>query len=437
MTANLDRNLGIVSLTTLLVSAHYGLGFILGTAEQSLYHGSAGSLYAIALGLGTIGLALLAKLYWNRIAPIWTLLGDCYGPPVKIGIGIMSWLSLIGIEAVQIISAAAILEVAGLPKLATMVGIAAAFFFLSLVPIERASTVFRILLLLNFGALLFASGKLASGGVYGQLLTELPVSVAALPQADTAGILLPTMLLVAIDMKCQQFVVRARSLRAAVCSCLLAGGIFIVLAFLPAAIVIASQQRGILPDTVSAKAAIPFILSWMGGGTEQPLGIVLLGVLALPALGLGSNVLRVQTRTNLDLVDRAESRSYRIAFALFNAVFGLGIALRGGEIVDLIVCFYAAYLSAVWVPLIAYMCEQAQWLTFSKRSVQVALATGAIAAAVALGLGLFAPEWVWFDRIELGIMVLGFVSGGVSLVVAQAIATFWILLRPVQEDFDT
>ncbi|MDR9404168.1 MAG: hypothetical protein RI580_12085, partial [Halothece sp. Uz-M2-17] len=129
------RNLGIVSLATLMVSAHYGLGFVLGTAEQSFTDGVAGSLYAIAIALGTMALALLAPFYWSRIDPIWTILGECYGQPLKIGIGVMSWTSLIGIEAVQIISVAAILSIVGFPTLPTMIAVTGLFFIISLLPV--------------------------------------------------------------------------------------------------------------------------------------------------------------------------------------------------------------------------------------------------------------------------------------------------------------
>ncbi|HEY9302497.1 MAG TPA: hypothetical protein VIQ31_40260, partial [Phormidium sp.] len=106
-----NRRLDAFSLAALLVSAHYGLGFILGTAEKSLTLGAAGSLYAVSLGLGTLALLALAKFYWTNIEQVWTLLGNRYGSSVKIGVGLMSWASLIGIEAVQMISGAFILKV--------------------------------------------------------------------------------------------------------------------------------------------------------------------------------------------------------------------------------------------------------------------------------------------------------------------------------------
>ncbi|MGH2414745.1 MAG: hypothetical protein ACRDEA_13870, partial [Microcystaceae cyanobacterium] len=120
MNTSENRNLGIFSVATLLVSAHYGLGFLLGTAEKAQTLGVIGSLYAVSIGLGTFAVLALAKFYWTQIQQIWTLLGNRYGKAVKVGIGFMSWTSLIGIEAVQIIAGASILAVVGIPKLSSI-----------------------------------------------------------------------------------------------------------------------------------------------------------------------------------------------------------------------------------------------------------------------------------------------------------------------------
>lgn len=58
MSANqsINRRLDTLSLTAMLVSAHYGLGFLLGTGEKTFTLGFAGSLYAFCLGLGTLAL---------------------------------------------------------------------------------------------------------------------------------------------------------------------------------------------------------------------------------------------------------------------------------------------------------------------------------------------------------------------------------------------
>jgi SSS family solute:Na+ symporter len=134
-----NRKLDAFSLAALLVSAHYGLGFLFGTAEKALTVGIAGSLYAVSISVGTIAAMGLAKFYWTEVEQIWTLLGNRYGNLVKILVGWLIWSSLIGIEAVQIISGAFVLKVLGLPVLPSMVGLAILFTFISLLPVEEAS----------------------------------------------------------------------------------------------------------------------------------------------------------------------------------------------------------------------------------------------------------------------------------------------------------
>ncbi|MCX7592897.1 MAG: hypothetical protein N2235_03865, partial [Fischerella sp.] len=217
-----NRSLDIISLATLLVSAHYGLGFILGTAEQALAIGTAGSLYAVSLGLGFLALLTLVKFYWHSVEQIWTLLGNRYGAPVKIGVALMSWTSLIGIEAVQMIAAAAILGIAGFSKLLSSFGLAMLFCLLSLFPVERASQIFRGLLLLNIGSLLYALWRLHSFSELELAPLEFLPTLYQVDWHEELGISIPTILLVTIDMKCQQFIVQARTVRTAYWGCVLA-----------------------------------------------------------------------------------------------------------------------------------------------------------------------------------------------------------------------
>jgi SSS family solute:Na+ symporter len=434
MTPTSERTLGIISLTTLLVSAHYGLGFILGTAEKSVTNGASGSLYAVAVGVGMIALALLAPFYWTRIEPIWTLMGDRYGTPVKVGIGIMSWTSLIGIEAVQIIAAAAILGLVGLPDTPIMVGLAVTFAVLALLPVERASWVFRALLLLNILVLAGTVWRLDGGGAYWQEAIEFLPSVTQMGIAPFLSVMLTTVLLVLIDMKCQQFVVRSQTVAIARWSCVLAGLILILFSFLPAAVILAAQKAAILPDAISSKAAIPYILSWVGGGLQAPLGIAGVATLALPALGLGSNVLRIQTRTSLDVTGVNPTFLNRCLFTGFNALMALGIALKGGEIVGLILSFYAAYLSAVWVPFIAYLVEQGTTVNVSVTSVRFALVMGGIAAIASLGLALFYPDAIWFGSSELTILLMGATFSSLGLLVIQGIERFLLPRLSLQKN---
>ena len=303
MSANIksDPKLDIFSLTTLLISAQYGLGFLLGTAEQAIQQGIEGSLYAISIGLGFIALLTLAKFYWQQTEPIWTLLGNRYGKSVKIGVGLISWMSLIGIEAVQIIAGAAIMAVVGIPKLSSMLVLALLFCGLSLLPIEKVSWILRGLLLLNILMLAYSLWALQGLSIIMQSPVDFLASLPQINSTDGIGILLCTVLLVTIDMKCQHYLVRAKDVATAIWSCILAAVILITLAFLAVATAIAAQQAGVIPPNLDGKQVIPYVLAWVSGGTEHFLGIVAMQrVAGVPPVVLKDTASHIATASRRD-----------------------------------------------------------------------------------------------------------------------------------------
>ncbi|MBD0343720.1 MAG: hypothetical protein ICV63_02550, partial [Coleofasciculus sp. Co-bin14] len=239
MNSSDTRKLDAFSLAALLVSAHYGLGFVFGTAEKALTVGIAGSLYAVSISVGTIAALGLAKFYWTQVEQIWTLLGNRYGNLVKIFVGLLIWSSLIGIEAVQIISGAFVLKVLGLPVLPSMVGLAILFTIISLLPVEEASWIFQALLALNFLALLYGLWVLHGLPDYLRSPIEFIPSLKLVNPPDLVGISLSTTLLVLIDMKCQQFIVQTKDVRSVYQGSVLAAILILWLALLPSSVVVA------------------------------------------------------------------------------------------------------------------------------------------------------------------------------------------------------
>lgn len=429
MSMTVNRSLGAFSLAILLVSTHYGLGFLLGTAEQAMGLGVGGSLYAFSIGLGTLALLVLVKFYWSEVEQIWTLLGNRYGKLVKICVGLMSWASLIGIEAVQIIAATSILAIAGIPTLASMVALTLLFCVLSLSPVEKASWIFRGLLLFNVLALIYALVVLHGMPLYWRSPLDFLPALHQIPIEKAIGVSLPTILLVMIDMKCQQFVVQAKDVRTAYLGCILAALVLMGLAFLPAAVVVAAQHVQILPEDLTAKEVIPYLLAWIGGGADRLWGKVLIAALTVPALGLGSNVLRIQTKTVLDLEVIPSTERNRIVVAIINACLALAIALKGGEIIGLILCFYAAYLSAVWIPFIAYLLAHYGIYTFSGMSMRVSLLMSSVSALSTLIATFVKPEAIAFPSQELTIMVIGLGFGCLSLFSVQIVEKFSLVFK--------
>jgi len=433
MSTTVNRRLGILSLATLLVSAHYGLGFLLGTAEQALVREAGGSLYAVSIGLGTFALLALVKFYWSKVEQIWTLLGNHYGKLVQVGVGLMSWLSLIGIEAVQIIAAASILNIAGMPTLPSMVTLTLLFCILSLLPVEKASWVFRGLLLFNILTLVYALRRLHGLPEYWRLPLEFIPALQQISPAEAIAVSLSTILLVLIDMKCQQFVVQAKDVRTAYLGCILAALVLIGLAFLPSAVVVAAQNAKILPPDLEGKEVIPYVLAWIGGGADHPWGMTLIAALAVPALGLGSNVLRIQSKTILDLEVIPVSAWNRIGVTVINALLALAIALKGGEIIGLILCFYAAYLSTAWVPFTAYLLAHLGVYTFSKTGVRLSLVISSLSALSTLAIVLLQPGATAFNSPELTIMAMGLGFGSLSLFSTQVLEKYFPGARTQEE----
>lgn len=420
----LERRLDTFSLAALLVSAHYGLGFLLGTAEKSLTLETAGSLYAVCLGLGTIAFLGLAKFYWRQAEQIWTLLGSAYGNGVKVFVGLMSWSSLIGIEAVQLISGGFILKVFGIPTLPTMVVLAILFATISLLPVEKAGWILRGLLVVNILALLYGLWVLHAFGDYLRSPIDFASSLEHMSLPTTLGISLPTILLVLIDIKYQQFVVQAKDVQSLYQGCILAAILLLLLALLSSTVVVVAHNAGILPAGIDAKETLPFILAWIGGGTQKPLGIALIVSLMLPALGVGSSILRVQSKTILDFNILPTSFWSRVLVTSVNTLFGLVVALKGGEIINLIVYFYAAYIGAVFVPFVAYLVAQTKHYNFSKASVKLSLIISSFSSISLLIITLIKPDVPVVGTVELNIMGTGILSGVLFLLVGEVLEKY-------------
>jgi SSS family solute:Na+ symporter len=220
-------------------------------------------------------------------------------------------------------------------------------------------------------------------------------------------------------MKYQQFIVQAKNIRSLYQGCILAAIILILLAFLPSSVVIAAQNAGILPDGINGKETLPFILSWIAGGSNKPLGIILIMSLLVPVLGVGSSILRVQTKTILDFHILPFSQRNRLFITLVNVVLSMAIASKGGDLVNLIVAFYAAYVAAVFVPFISFLFKEKGYYCFSKTSVKFSLWAGVISALGVLCLTIVTPSYTGFGNGELNIMIIGIVFSFVGLLLGE------------------
>ena len=117
----------------------------------------------------------------------------------------------------------------------------------------------------------------------------------------------------------------------------------------------------------------------------------------------------------------------RILVAVINVLLALTIALRGGEIVDLILLFYAAYLSAAGIPFIAYLLDYFNAYTCSPNSVKLALLIGSTSALTSLLLILVRPKSILFGSDCLTVAIVGISMATIGLLVTELIETLLLL----------
>ena len=127
----------------------------------------------------------------------------------------------------------------------------------------------------------------------------------------------------------------------------------------------------------------------------------------------------MQTRTFFDLEIFSQWFGDRVLVAVINVLLALIIALRGGEIVDLILLFYATYLCAAWIPFTAYLLDYFDVYSFSANSVKLALLTGSTSAIASLLLILVRAELVIFDSDRLTVAIIGLSMATIGLVVTE------------------
>lgn len=405
----------------MLVSVHYGTGFLLGTGEKSLVIGAAGSLYAVSTGLGVLSLLVFAKFYWTEVHPIWTLLGDRYGRQAKTLVGLMSWAWMVGIVSAQILGGAFILKVLGASLLPSMVWLAGLIMLISLLPVEQAGRLFQGLLILSSLALLYSLWRMNSLQGYSHSVLDFGPALSRLSVNQVVGIPLATVLLTVIGMDFHQFVVRARDVRHAYLGCVLAGLVLLLLAFLPSSVVVAAEGHGILPASLEGKEVIPFILSWVGGGSGKPIGILLIMSLLVAVLGSGGGVLRVMNQTLFDFDLLSPSNKNRGLVAIANTLLVLAIASTGRQIIDLIVAFYAVYVAGALIPFLAYVLDKKERVSFSARTIRLSLVLGSASAVMILIATQIAPATSFLGSAELTILLIGIGFSVVGLLVGKVL----------------
>ncbi|APA90658.1 sodium:solute symporter (plasmid) [Paraburkholderia sprentiae WSM5005] len=337
----LQRNLGAVHVAALLVSASYGVAFLLGSGEMALHAGMAGSLYAIVTALGMLALALAAPTLWRGRELIWDVLGERYGPVVRKLVALLSLVWMSGVLAAQIHGGIAVLVATGLPATHALAVIAAALLVMSSIELGMAAALFACCLLAMNIALLHA--LVASHGltVYVHAWTSFIQETRAAPGAETLVTIAAVGFLVVTGSDYQQFVVSARRPRDGWLGCVLASLFLMVTGFLPAATVVAAFHAGKLSGLTDTASAIPWIMLQTSGA----MGSVCIGVILLSALGSGTAITRAMSSA-LEGLHACDGR-YGYASRLLIVAIGCAIATDGQAILSTIVSLNIVYVAAV------------------------------------------------------------------------------------------
>lgn len=336
-----QRKPGAVGVGALLVSASYGVAFLLGSGEMAVHAGMAGSLYAIVTALGMLALALAAPALWRTRELIWDMFGERYGPVVRQLVALLSLVWMSGVLAAQIHGGIAVLVAAGLPATHALAVIAAALLVMSSIELGMAAMVFAFCLLATNIALVHA--LVASNGlpVYLHAWPSFIGVVRAAPRAGTLVTIAAVGFLVITGSDYQQFVIAARRARDAWLGCVIASLFLMATGFLPAATIVAALQAGRLSGLTDAASAIPWIMLQTSGS----MGPVCIGAILLAALGSGTAITRAMSSAleGLHPVGRRHGPAWRMLII----AIGCAIAIDGQAIVSTIISLNIVYVAAV------------------------------------------------------------------------------------------
>ncbi|PTB17557.1 sodium:solute symporter [Trinickia symbiotica] len=336
-----QRNLGAVRVAALLVSASYGVAFLLGSGEMAVHAGMAGSLYAIVTALGILALGLAAPTLWRGRQLIWDVFGERYGPAVRKLVALLSLVWMSGVLAAQIHGGIAVLVAVGLPATHALALIAAALLVMSSVELGMAAMLFAFCLMGTNIALLHALIQSNGLSVYLHAWPSFFREIGNAPPAETVVTIAAIGFLVVTGSDYQQFVITARRPRDAWLGCALASVFLMVTGFLPAATVVAALHAGRLFGLMDAASAVPWIMLQTGGG----MGPLCIGAILLAALGSGTAVTRAMACALEGL--RPVAGRHGHASRILIIAIGCAIASDGQAIVTTIVSLNVVYVAAI------------------------------------------------------------------------------------------
>ncbi|CDN88070.1 hypothetical protein BN948_02502 [Hydrogenophaga intermedia] len=340
------KGLNPVQVAALLVSASYGIGFLFGSGEMALQHGMGASVYGLATAVGMLLLAMFARRLWRTGEPIWNLFGRAYGSGLGRCVALLSLIWMAGVLAAQVHGGVAIVKLLGLGELASYVVVLGAIFGASRLDLSRASSLFTFFLALSGLVFVYVLLTGPGGSIYVRGPAQFLVDLSSFRPAALLAIVVAVVVLVCTGGDYHQFVLAAKTPRAAVIGCLLAGTILTAISFVPASVVLGLQAGGQLTALADPKQAIPVALLTGSRSLGLAAGPILLIGLSVAALGCGAAILRAMADALRSSVagEVSPTRSAGVALLL-----GALLAARGQGIIETMVSVNVVYIGSIAV----------------------------------------------------------------------------------------
>ncbi len=360
------RKAGLVLVTASFIASHFGGGMVIGGSEYGILYGLGGAWYGIGCGISYLafGLVMSRKVYRMKLMTIPDFLAERYRSrklrTVMAFLGVLAVISLLGS---QVLAASYIFKIFGLPILGGVV--LAVVIFIAYSAISgmwgiMGTDVIQVIIGFVGVALATFIGLSRIGGWEG-LVSSVPTARLSLTSLDTSILLtfiVPPALAGFVSQPSFQRVSSSKSEKVAFNSCLIAGIILIIFAFVPVLGGMVSQVM--LPGVPAGQAILSMILElfplWLGS--------IFVAALLAAIMSTADGVLlagvahAVRDFYQKTFRPEAPERSLMKASYLATALIGLGamgLALYFETIIELLLLAYALMVSAGLIPILGGM----------------------------------------------------------------------------------
>lgn len=400
----MTRSLNAVQVAALLVSASYGIGFLLGSGEMTMTHGMGGSIYGLATALGMFLLATFAGRVWRSGLAIWDFFGEAFGDGTKKVVALLSVVWMAGVLAAQIHGGVAITKLLGLSSTLAYSVVLLSIFAASRLNLKTASTVFALFLLASALVLALALIKGNGGDIFLEGPQRFIADVPSIGVGATISIFIAVAALVCTGADYHQFVLAAKRPASAVSGCLLAAVCLAAVSFLPSAVVLGFKESGDLAGLNDPKQIIPYILSREVGHLGAVVsGLFLLG-LSGAALGSGAAITRAMTSA-LSSATAGNKMASPNMLRFVALALAAALASRDQGIIATMVSVNVIYIGSI---AIVFMALLVGW------KLPTAQAAGAMGAGFFASLSVYMALWggLKFKDGDLTSLVAGLAASG-------------------------